>query len=121
MTDSKWIDISVTIRSGMVHWHGDPAVHITRTKNIDKGKSPDKELLSIFNEWCVSKDIYGRDKHEIWKIARKIRPQKPIVIRENSEELSRIDAVLDILLQADLKYLNELIEKRKKEKEKEEK
>jgi len=85
-------------------------------------KSPNRELLSLFNEWCASKDIYGRDKHEIWKIARKIKePMKPIVIKENSEELSRIDAVLDILLQADLKYLNELIEKRKKEQEKEEK
>jgi hypothetical protein len=84
-------------------------------------KSQDRELLSLFNEWCDSKDIYGRDKHEIWKIARKIRPLKPLVIKENSEELVRIDAVLDILLQADLKYLNELIEKRKKEKENEEK
>jgi len=84
-------------------------------------KNPDRDLLSVFNEWCNSKDIYGRDKHEIWKIARKIRPLKPLVIKENSEEFVRINAVLDILLQADLKYLNELIEKRKKEKEKEEK
>lgn len=82
-------------------------------------KFPDTaDLLSLFNEWCNSKDIYGRDKHEIWKIARKIRgPMKPFVIKENSEEFVRINAVLDILLQADLKYLNELIEKRKKEKE----
>lgn len=44
MQNSKWIDISVTIRSGMVHWPGDPAVHITRTKNIDKG---DKDNVSF--------------------------------------------------------------------------
>lgn len=85
-------------------------------------KNPNSELLPLFEEWCNSKDIYGRDRHEIWRIARKIRgPMKPFVIKENSEEFVRINAVLDILLQADLKYLNELIEKRKKEKEKEEK
>jgi len=82
-------------------------------------KFPDRDLLSIFDEWAESKDIYGIDKYEIWRIARRFRLQKPILIKENSEEFVRLSVLLDILLQADMKYLNELIEKRKKDKEKE--
>lgn len=44
MQNSKWIDVSVVIKSGMVHWPGDPAVHIKRTKNMDKG---DKDNVSF--------------------------------------------------------------------------
>jgi arylformamidase len=44
MKDNKWIDISLTIRSGMVHWPGDPSVNIKRTKNMDKG---DKDNVSF--------------------------------------------------------------------------
>lgn len=44
MKNNKWIDISVTIRSGMVHWPQDPAVHIKRTKNMDAG---DKDNVSF--------------------------------------------------------------------------
>ncbi|MBI3418431.1 MAG: cyclase family protein [Verrucomicrobia bacterium] len=33
----KWIDISVALHSGMVHWPGDPACSIERMKNMDKG------------------------------------------------------------------------------------
>ena len=34
---SSWIDISVTVRNGMVHWPGDPAFHIDRIKDHAKG------------------------------------------------------------------------------------
>ena len=33
----KYIDISVTLKSGMVHWPGDPPVRIKRSLNMDKG------------------------------------------------------------------------------------
>lgn len=33
----KWIDISVALRTGMVHWPGDPACSIERVKNMNKG------------------------------------------------------------------------------------
>lgn len=35
MTD--WIDISVPVRNGMVHWPGDPTFHIERAEDQDKG------------------------------------------------------------------------------------
>jgi len=33
----KFIDISVTLKSGMVHWPGDPPIRIKRSMNIDRG------------------------------------------------------------------------------------
>ncbi|NIV96501.1 cyclase family protein [candidate division KSB1 bacterium] len=35
--NSEWIDISVPLRDGMVHWPGDPDVRIYRVSDIDKG------------------------------------------------------------------------------------
>ncbi len=32
-----WIDISVPVRNGMVHWPGDPAFHIERAQDQEKG------------------------------------------------------------------------------------
>ena len=81
-------------------------------------KNPERELFPLFNEWAESKDIYGIDRHEIWKIARKMQPFRTITIKENSEEFVRISAVLDILLQNDLARLNKMIERRKKRREK---
>ncbi len=34
---NKWIDISVTLKSGMVHWPSDPPIKIERTSNMEKG------------------------------------------------------------------------------------
>lgn len=82
-------------------------------------KCPDRDLLSLFNEWAESKDIYGVDKQEIWRIARNLRPRKTKIIREASEEFVRLSAVIDFLLQADLSYLNKLVERKKKEEGKE--
>lgn len=76
-------------------------------------KFPDKNLLSLFNEWVESKDIYGIDKHEIWRIARNCRPRPVKIIEEGTEEFVRLSAVLDFLLELDLAYFNKLSEKKK--------
>ena len=34
---SNWIDVSVPVRNGMVHWPGDPAFHIERALDQKKG------------------------------------------------------------------------------------
>lgn len=34
----EWIDVSVPVRSGMVHWPGDPEVKLERTKSIAEGE-----------------------------------------------------------------------------------
>jgi len=73
---------------------------------------PDKELFPLFNEWADSNEIYGIERHEIWRRARKLGPIKTITIVEGSEEWIRVQAALDILLEADLKGLHELMEKK---------
>jgi arylformamidase len=45
--EHKWIDISVTIKSGMVHWPGDAPVQIKRIHNIDKGDSNNLSAISM--------------------------------------------------------------------------
>jgi arylformamidase len=37
MPVADWIDISVPVRNGMVHWPGDPAFHIERADDQEKG------------------------------------------------------------------------------------
>lgn len=37
MPHSSWIDVSVPLRHGMVQWPGDPAAHITRFADMEKG------------------------------------------------------------------------------------
>lgn len=73
---------------------------------------PDRGLFVLFNEWAETNDIYGIDRHEIWRRSRKLRKPEPIIIKEGSEEWIRLQAVLDILSEADLKYLHELMEKK---------
>jgi len=76
-------------------------------------KNPERDLVSLFEEWAESKDIYGIDKHEIWRIARNIRPRQTRIIQEGSEEYVRLSAVLDFLLELDLASFNKLAEKKK--------
>lgn len=44
---NRWIDISVTLHSGMVHWPGDPPVVITRTSDLDRGDPATVSKLSM--------------------------------------------------------------------------
>lgn len=73
---------------------------------------PDTDLFGLFQEWADANDIYGVDRHKIWKRVRHIRGIKEIVIKEDSEEWIRLQAVLDILLDADLAHLNKLFLKK---------
>lgn len=34
------------------------------------GKNPDRDLVSLFDEWADSKDFSEEDKKEIWKITK---------------------------------------------------
>jgi len=44
---AAWIDISVTIKSGMVHWPGDPKVEIKQIHSIAKGATANVSHLSM--------------------------------------------------------------------------
>jgi arylformamidase len=45
--NSPWIDISVPLRSGMVHWPGDPEVRIERTSSMERGDSLNLSAMSM--------------------------------------------------------------------------
>ena len=78
-------------------------------------KYPDRDLLSLFAEWCESKDIAGKDKHYIWKIARHLKPLDKKDIEKGSEEAVRIGELINVIFGADLEKLKKIAEKREKE------
>jgi len=43
----KWIDISVSLHSGMVHWPDNPPVKIERMKDMDKGAVCNVSVMSL--------------------------------------------------------------------------
>lgn len=47
MRKKGWIDVSVTVRSGMVRWPGDPQVSVDRTKNMNKGDMNNLSFISM--------------------------------------------------------------------------
>lgn len=47
MTSDEWIDISVPIRDGMVHWPGDPPVQVQRIHAIEHGDEANLTQLSM--------------------------------------------------------------------------
>jgi arylformamidase len=47
MSSSQWIDVSVVLRDGMVHWPGDPPVSIVRFEDMDKGNRANASRLSM--------------------------------------------------------------------------
>ena len=47
MQNGKWIDISVPIKNGMVHWPGDPQVSISRLKDMNNNDQANLSYLSL--------------------------------------------------------------------------
>lgn len=47
MKKNEWIDISVTIKAGMVHWPSDPAVSIKRINDMNKGDNNNLSFISM--------------------------------------------------------------------------
>ncbi len=45
--EKGWIDVSVPLRSGMVHWPGDPPVEIERTLEMEHGDVADVSKISM--------------------------------------------------------------------------
>jgi arylformamidase len=43
----RWVDVSVPLRGGMVHWPGDQEVSIKRIKSIDSGGTSNVSVLSM--------------------------------------------------------------------------
>ena len=44
---SRWLDISVPLKDGMVHWPGDPPIRIENVKDIEHGASSTLSMISM--------------------------------------------------------------------------
>lgn len=44
---SDWIDVSVPLRTGMVHWPDNPSVRIERMQDMERGDSANVSVLSL--------------------------------------------------------------------------
>lgn len=69
-------------------------------------------MLSLFQQWCESKDIEGKDKHYIWKIVRNFKPTEKKEIEKGSEEAVRIGELINVIFGADLERLKKIAEKK---------
>ncbi len=47
MPGAEWIDISVPLRNGMVHWPGDPPFHLERVQDQEKGDLANVSGMSL--------------------------------------------------------------------------
>jgi arylformamidase len=47
MSDNDWIDVSVTLKSGMLHWPGDPPVVIERVRDMDRGDTVNLSRITM--------------------------------------------------------------------------
>ncbi len=47
LSSSGWIDVSIPLRSGMVHWPGDPDVIIKRVLKMDRGDDCNVSTISM--------------------------------------------------------------------------
>jgi arylformamidase len=45
--NESWIDVTVPVRSGMVHWPGNPPIEVTRTADVSKGDPATVSHLSL--------------------------------------------------------------------------
>ena len=47
MNDNKWIDVSLTLKSNMVHWPGDPPFSIEHVREMDKGDTVNLSKITM--------------------------------------------------------------------------
>lgn len=45
--NETWIDVTVPVRSGMVHWPGNPPIEVVRTSDVSKGDPATVSRLSL--------------------------------------------------------------------------
>ena len=98
-----WIDVSVTLRDGMVHWPDNPPVSITRQLDISKGDTANVSMLSMGSHTGTHMDAplhfvaagKGLDEMELEATmgpARVIEIDDPVAVSVDSLEDHAIEA-----------------------------
>jgi len=97
----NWVDISVTLHSGMVHWSGDPTIFIRRMSDMDNGDPANISRLSMGSHTGTHMDAplhflrtgKGLDEMPLSAVigpARVIQVRDPGVIRSKELRSHRI-------------------------------
>jgi arylformamidase len=47
VSEEPWIDVTVPIRDGMLHWPGNPAIAITQTEHLERGDDATVSSISL--------------------------------------------------------------------------
>jgi arylformamidase len=98
-----WIDVSVTLRDGMVHWPDNPPVSITRQLDISKGDAANVSMLSMGSHTGTHMDAplhfvpegKGLDEMDLEATmgpARVIEIDDPVAVRAEALENYDIEA-----------------------------
>jgi arylformamidase len=102
LTPEGWIDVSVPVRSGMVHWPGDPPVKISRSSSIAGGDPANVSHLDLGAHTGTHMDapvhfVEGGEGIESLPLAATVGPARVIEIEDpvaaRAEELARHDPV----------------------------
>ena len=95
---ARWIDVSIPLQSGMVHWPGDPPVRIQRSSDMDRGDPANVSKISMGAHSGTHMDaplhFFSRGKGlEEMPLSATIGPARVIAIRDphriTIEELRR--------------------------------
>lgn len=83
----EWIDISVPLRSGMLHWPGDREVHITRDEDLERGDAVTLSHLDFGTHTGTHMDaplhyLRGGDSLDAMPFAATIGPARVIAIAD---------------------------------------
>ena len=76
-------------------------------------KHPDVNLLVLFRDWAEANNIEWAIREDLWREARKVRKHPVRIIKEDSEERVRSQALLELILKANKRRLHRLLEERK--------
>lgn len=87
LPSTGWIDISVPLRTNMVHWPGDPEVRFEREKDMDRGDSCNVSRLSMGSHTGTHMDaplhfIPGGAGLDAMPLSATIGPARVIEIRD---------------------------------------
>lgn len=84
---ARWIDVSVPLRSGMVHWPDNPAVRIERTMHMEHGDVCNVSTLSMGSHTGTHMDapyhfVHGAKAIDRMPLDATVGPARVVAIRD---------------------------------------
>ena len=79
---SAWIDVSVPLKTGMVHWPSDPAVEVTQPRSLDRGDSCTMSFLRVERRGRGPVEGGEAAPHLLPPVRRRHRRPRPAGLRQ---------------------------------------